>query len=101
MTTVKRGAVAHIDDAFAVHASGTGADAVVNCTGLGAATMGGVEDKNVLPARGQVALVKGVRARGVVCVHADALGEGVVQGERLYVQPRMNGKFPQPAYWQP
>ncbi|KAI9795669.1 MAG: hypothetical protein M1833_006910 [Piccolia ochrophora] len=34
------------------------ADVVVNCTGLFASRLGGVEDKNVIPARAQVVLVR-------------------------------------------
>ncbi|KYK54287.1 D-amino-acid oxidase [Drechmeria coniospora] len=33
-------------------------DLVVNCTGLMASTLGGVEDKTVVPARGQIVLVR-------------------------------------------
>ncbi|KAE8324446.1 putative D-amino acid oxidase [Aspergillus sergii] len=36
-----------------------GASAVFNCTGLGSLTLGGVEDKMLYPARGQILLVEG------------------------------------------
>ncbi|KZF23205.1 D-amino-acid oxidase [Xylona heveae TC161] len=55
---IKRGIVSHITDAANLHHSGKKADLVVNCTGLGAAKLGGVEDKNVIPVRGQIVLVR-------------------------------------------
>ena len=47
----------HVCDARSAHHSGKGADLVVNCTGLFASRLGGVEDKSVIPARGQIVLV--------------------------------------------
>lgn len=55
---VKRGIVKHIADAAKLHHSDKAADVVINCTGLSAATLGGVEDKTVYPARGQTVLVR-------------------------------------------
>lgn len=54
----KRATFDHICDASTAHHSGRKADAVVNCTGLSAAKIGGVEDKTVIPARGQIVLVR-------------------------------------------
>ena len=34
------------------------ADAIVVCAGLGARTLGGVEDKDVYPVRGQIAILR-------------------------------------------
>ncbi|KAF2998795.1 hypothetical protein E8E13_000619 [Curvularia kusanoi] len=45
-----------IDDAFKRY---PGTAAVFNCTGLGAMTLGGVEDNTMYPARGQILLVEG------------------------------------------
>ncbi|KAI9776522.1 MAG: hypothetical protein M1816_005240 [Peltula sp. TS41687] len=56
--TLKRGIAKHILDAADLHASGKKADLVVNCTGLLASRLGGVEDKTVIPARGQIVLVR-------------------------------------------
>jgi D-amino-acid oxidase len=53
---VKRTRLVHIGDAFKVHGV-TGANVVVNCTGLGARTLRGVDDASMIPVRGQVALV--------------------------------------------
>lgn len=53
----KRGVVGHVADA-AGYAAGSGPVVVVNATGLGALKLGGVEDKNMVPARGQVVVVR-------------------------------------------
>ncbi|KAK9476884.1 hypothetical protein V1514DRAFT_310452 [Lipomyces japonicus] len=50
--------IGHINEAFALHASGLPAELVVNCTGLFASKLGGVEDKDLYPARGQTVLVR-------------------------------------------
>lgn len=55
---VKRGIVKHIAQAADMHASGQKADVVVNCTGVLASKLGGVEDKKVTPARGQIVMVR-------------------------------------------
>jgi len=55
---LKRGIVAHLDDAAGLHASGKPATIIVNCTGLGARSLGGVDDQSVFPARGQIVLVR-------------------------------------------
>jgi len=54
----KRGIFRHINEAVDAHASSQKADIVVNCTGLSALKLGGVEDKNLLPARGQIVVVR-------------------------------------------
>jgi D-amino-acid oxidase len=54
----KRAVFNHICDAVTSHSSGQKAQIVVNCTGLSAAKIGGVEDKTVIPARGQIVLVR-------------------------------------------
>ncbi len=48
----------HICDAATAHVSGQKAHVIVHCTGLAAAKMKGVEDKTVIPARGQTVLVR-------------------------------------------
>ncbi|PBP28144.1 FAD dependent oxidoreductase [Diplocarpon rosae] len=55
--TVKRAVISHINEAAALHSSGT-ADVVVNCTGLLACRLGGVMDKAVIPVRGQIVVVR-------------------------------------------
>lgn len=56
----KRAVFEHVADAASpgVHPSGKIADLVVNCTGLAARKLGGVEDELVYPARGQIVLVR-------------------------------------------
>lgn len=54
---VKRGVVKNVADAAYMHHSGKKADVVINCTGLSASKLGGVEDKKVYPGRGQVVVV--------------------------------------------
>lgn len=57
--TFKRSIFKHISDATApgVHPNGK-VDMVINCTGLMARTLGGVEDLTVIPARGQIVIVR-------------------------------------------
>jgi D-amino-acid oxidase len=56
--TIKRAVVSHISDAASLHHSGKEADLILNCTGLLASKLGGVEDKTVIPARGQIVVVR-------------------------------------------
>ncbi|RMZ88828.1 hypothetical protein DV736_g3943, partial [Chaetothyriales sp. CBS 134916] len=58
----KRAVYKHVCDAAepGVHHSGQAADLVVNCTGLSASKLGGVEDKSVVPARGQLVVVRNI-----------------------------------------
>jgi len=55
---VSRGILSHISEARALHHSGKPADIIINCTGLLASRLGGVEDKTVVPARGQIVIVR-------------------------------------------
>lgn len=54
----KRAILKHISEASGFHHSGKKADLIVNCTGLLASKLGGVEDKDVIPVRGQIVLVR-------------------------------------------
>ena len=56
----KRAIFKHVADAASagIHHSGQTADLVLNCTGLGSHKLGGVEDKLLYPARGQIVLVR-------------------------------------------
>jgi D-amino-acid oxidase len=54
----KRAIFNHICDAATAHLSGKRAHVIINCTGLSAAKIGGVADKTVSPARGQIVLVR-------------------------------------------
>jgi D-amino-acid oxidase len=55
---VKRSILHDISDARLLHSSGRAASIVVNCTGLGSATLAGVQDSDVYPARGHVVLLR-------------------------------------------
>ncbi|KAI9736452.1 MAG: hypothetical protein M1818_006186 [Claussenomyces sp. TS43310] len=55
---LRRGVISHISEAARLHNSGKKADLVVNCTGLLASKLGGVMDKDVIPARGQIVVVR-------------------------------------------
>ncbi len=54
----KRAVLKHISEAAQAHHSGRTAEVTVNCTGLSARTLGGVQDGNMIPARGQTVLVR-------------------------------------------
>ncbi|KAL8953426.1 MAG: hypothetical protein Q9222_000739 [Ikaeria aurantiellina] len=54
----KRANLKHISEGSTIHHSGRKADLVLNCTGLSALKLGGVEDKNMMPIRGQTVLVR-------------------------------------------
>ncbi|KAL5320608.1 hypothetical protein ACEPPN_011418 [Leptodophora sp. 'Broadleaf-Isolate-01'] len=56
--TLKRANLKHISDAAELHHSGKKVDVIVNCTGLLASKLGGVMDKKIVPARGQVVVVR-------------------------------------------
>ncbi|CAM1507790.1 Fc.00g046380.m01.CDS01 [Cosmosporella sp. VM-42] len=56
--TIKRAVLKHISEAVSLHSSGTKADIILNCTGLASRKLGGVADKNVHPARGQIVIVR-------------------------------------------
>jgi D-amino-acid oxidase len=85
---VKRGIVRHIADAAKLHHSGKAADVVFNCTGLSAATLGGVEDKAVYPARGQIVLV-----RNDPKIMASISGTDDGSDEATYIMHRAAGKL--------
>ena len=56
----KRAIFSHISEAGrpAVHHSGAKADFIINCTGLSALKLGGVEDQSLVPVRGQIVIVR-------------------------------------------
>ena len=83
----KRAVFSHIAEAAAQGAHPAGkADVVVNCTGLGASTLGGVEDKSVVPARGQIVVVRNDAGKML-----DVSGTDDGDGEACYVMTRAAG----------
>lgn len=89
---VKRGIVKHVAEAAELHHSGKRADIVVNCTGLSARKLGGVEDAAVYPARGQVVVV-----RNDPKVMASISGTDDGEDEATYIMHRAAGEFSQPS----
>ena len=92
-----RACATHISDASSLGHAGQKADVVVNATGLGAGKLGGVRDGNVVPARGQIVLVRNAAPHMVatsgtddertdVCyVMTRAAGGGTVLGGTYHV----------------
>lgn len=81
----KRAVFRHISEASALHTSGH-ACLVVNCTGLNAAKLGGVEDRSVIPARGQIVLVRNDAGKMI-----DISGTDDGDDEACYVMTRAAG----------
>ncbi|KAL6399810.1 hypothetical protein AUP68_17218 [Ilyonectria robusta] len=78
---VHRRVFGHIKDAFRLYPQAT---TIFNCTGIGALTLGGVEDDKIFSARGQILLVEGpeepIRKMAFRAPHRD--------GEATHVFPR-------------
>jgi D-amino-acid oxidase len=85
-TIIKRASLKHILDAKALHSSGHPADIIVNCTGLGAIELGGVVDKTVYPARGQIVIV-----RNDADAMYDVSGTDDGEDEIMYIMQRAAG----------
>ncbi|PYI16614.1 D-amino-acid oxidase [Aspergillus japonicus CBS 114.51] len=85
--TFKRAVFPHVSAAAAsgVHPNGN-VDVVVNCTGLMASKLGGVEDKTVVPARGQIVIVRNDAGKML-----DVSGTDDGDGEACYVMTRAAG----------
>ncbi|KAE8138370.1 FAD dependent oxidoreductase [Aspergillus pseudotamarii] len=83
----KRAIFNHISDAASqsVH-PGQKVDLVVNCTGLMASKLGGVEDRTVVPARGQIVIVRNEAGKML-----DVSGTDDGDGEACYVMTRAAG----------
>ena len=86
----KRGIAKHVADAAELHGSGKRAEVVVNCTGLSSLTLGGVNDKKMYPARGQIVVV-----RNEPSVMASISGTDDGGDEATYIMLRAGGaSFP-------
>lgn len=83
----KRAVCNHVLDAanFNIHPAGK-TDVIVNCTGLMASKLGGVEDSSVYPARGQIVVVRNEAGKML-----DASGTDDGDGEACYVMTRAAG----------
>jgi len=85
--TFKRAVIKHIADAAKEHHTGEKADLIVNCTGLSARTLGGVNDSKMHPARGQIVVV-----RNDPGPMASASGTDDGEAEAVYIMTRAAGK---------
>lgn len=87
---LKRASISHIDELFALDINGQPPDVVVNCSGLGAATIGGVQDKNMIPIRGQTVLVRNECGGSMY----ECSGMDDSKGDELvYIMQRAAGKY--------
>lgn len=85
----KRAIFNHVNDAAFAHHSGQKADIVVNCTGLSSRKLGGVLDDTLLPARGQIVVVR--NDPGVMC---SISGSDDGDDEVTYIMTRAAGMTP-------
>jgi D-amino-acid oxidase len=86
---IKRGVVSHVTDAATLHQSGRKADIVINCTGLNARKLGGVQDLKVYPARGQIVVVR--NEPGIPGIMASVSGTDDGPDEATYIMNRAAG----------
>ncbi|KAK2616807.1 D-amino acid oxidase [Conoideocrella luteorostrata] len=54
----RRGSVSHINELRNMHHTGGKVEVIINSSGLGSKTLGGVEDQDMTPIRGQIVLVE-------------------------------------------
>jgi len=85
-----RGALTHICEAVHFHPTASSSSSsdvvVVNCTGLGSSTLGGVTDSRLTPVRGQIVLV-----RNTAPAMIDVSGTDDASDEVVYVMTRAAG----------
>ncbi|KAH3667815.1 hypothetical protein WICMUC_005215 [Wickerhamomyces mucosus] len=82
---LKRKSIKHIKEAYDLHHTRERADLVVNSTGLLARHLGGVEDENVYPIRGQILWVRNSAKKQIsLKIHG-------FKDESVYVFPRKEG----------
>lgn len=84
--TFKRAVFSHILEAAGPSVCPGKVDFVVNCTGLMASKLGGVKDKTVIAARGQIVVVRNEAGKMV-----DVSGTDDGDGEACYVMTRAAG----------
>lgn len=83
--TLKRKEIKHINEAYDLHHSGSKADLIINATGLQAKFLGGVEDQNIYPIRGQILWIRNSASKQI-SVSVDGYAN-----ESIYVFPRKEG----------
>ena len=85
----RRAILRHISEAVDFEKSGKKADLIVNCTGLGSLKLGGVVDNNLIPARGQITVVR--NSPGLMI---STSGTDDADDEVLYIMERAAGMLP-------
>ncbi|KAF2204690.1 D-amino acid oxidase, partial [Delitschia confertaspora ATCC 74209] len=83
---VRRAVLTHVSEAASLHHTNRPASIILNCTGLGARTLGGVTDNKVFPGRGQIVLVR--NSPGVM---ATVSGTDDGDDEATYIMERAAG----------
>ncbi len=91
--TIKRAVVRHVADAANLHHSGKRADVVVNCSGLGSLSLGGVQDDTMYPIRGQTVVVRNDPGHIASTAVKDSTGEVT------YILPRASGELSLPFHF--
>ncbi|KAH3675806.1 hypothetical protein WICPIJ_009259 [Wickerhamomyces pijperi] len=82
---LKRKTIKHIDEAYNLHQSGERADLIVNCSGLLASKLGGVQDPEVHPIRGQILWARNSASKQI------SLKIPGFKDESVYIFPRKEG----------
>lgn len=82
----KRAVLKHICEVSQLVQCGLKVDVVLNCTGLMASVLGGVEDKTVVPARGQIVVVRNDAGKMM-----DFSGTDDEDGDACYIMTRAAG----------
>jgi D-amino-acid oxidase len=83
---IRREVLTHISEAASLHHSGMKVDVVVNCTGLLASKLGGVMDQDLVPARGQIVVVRNTPG---VMITTSSTDDG--EDELCYIMERAAG----------
>lgn len=86
--SVRRTVISHIDEARKLHHSQHEPDLIVNCTGLSSRTLGGVNDKNIYPVKGQIVVLSNTCTDQYII---EGISDGIVTNEVFYLFPREEG----------
>lgn len=86
---LRRAVLGHISEAASLSHTGRKATVVVNTSGLGSLKLGGVEDKKMAPARGQVVLVRNEAYPPGVMLASTGTDDG--DKDVLYIMQRAAG----------
>ncbi|CAM1511724.1 Fc.00g092370.m01.CDS01 [Cosmosporella sp. VM-42] len=84
----KRAVLTHINEAKGLSHTSRTANIIINTTGLGSFSLGGVEDKTMAPARGQTVLVRNESSPMLICSGSGSDGRDT---EETYLMMRAAG----------